>query len=66
MVKHFGSDGFDTGIPGICDERFKEQKAFRAILLQAPRAAGGISRWVLGNFGMSRWQSQRARNLYSA
>ena len=26
MVKHFGSDGFDTGIPGICDECFKEQK----------------------------------------
>jgi len=26
MVKHFGSDGFDTGIPGISDECFKEQK----------------------------------------
>jgi hypothetical protein len=26
MVKHFGGDGFDTGIPGICDECFKEQK----------------------------------------
>jgi len=26
MVKHFGSDGFDTGLPGICDECFKEQK----------------------------------------
>ena len=26
MVKHFGSDGFDTGIPGICDECFQEQK----------------------------------------
>ncbi len=27
MVKHFGSDGFDTGIPGICDEYSKEQKS---------------------------------------
>ncbi len=24
MVKHFGGDGFDTGIPGICDECFRE------------------------------------------
>ncbi len=26
MPKHSGSDGFQDGLPGICDERFKEQK----------------------------------------
>jgi hypothetical protein len=26
VLKHFGSDGFDTGIPGICDECFQKQK----------------------------------------
>ncbi len=26
MPKHSGSDGFQTGLPGICDECFKEQK----------------------------------------
>jgi len=24
MTKHSGSDGFQTGLPGICDECFKE------------------------------------------
>ncbi len=26
MPKHSGSDGFQTGLPGICDECFQEQK----------------------------------------
>ena len=26
MVKHSGSDSFQTGLPGICDKCFKEQK----------------------------------------
>ncbi len=26
MPKHSGSDGFQDGLPGICDECFKEQK----------------------------------------
>ena len=30
MPKHSGSDGFQDGLPGICDECFKMQKPIEA------------------------------------